>query len=139
MQAALLLLLIVPAAERYGVAEDATKYPQGTPKEALTSVLKAIEAKDFRYLTAHLAEPSFIDDRVKRVYAGKFDEQVEDTRTRMDALVIKQFTRLAKEGKMEVGKIAAIVRSEDYPDRIIRLVPRDGKWYLAHSFTPPEK
>jgi hypothetical protein len=139
MQAALLLLLIVPAAERYGVAEDATKYPQSTPKEALASVLKAIEAKDFRYLMAQLAEPAFVDDRVKRVYAGKFDEQVEDTRTRMDALVIKQFTRLAKDGKMEVGKIAAIVRSEDYPDRMIRLVPREGKWYLSHTFTPPEK
>ncbi|MFQ3648906.1 MAG: hypothetical protein SNJ75_01130 [Gemmataceae bacterium] len=139
MPAALLLLILLPSAERYGVAEDATGYPQKTPQEALNSVLKAIEAKDFRYLVAHLAEPSFVDDRVKRVYGGRFEEQVEDTRTRMDALVIKQFSRLAKEGKMEVGKIAAIIRSEDYPDRMIRLVPRDGKWYLSHSFTPLEK
>ena len=36
-----------------------------TPKEALASVLKAADAGRFDYLTAQLADPSFIDDRVK--------------------------------------------------------------------------
>jgi len=139
MLTAFVLMVLLPSAERYGVAEDSMKYPQKTPQQALASVLKAIEAKDYRYLLAHLTEPSFVEDRVKRVYGGQFDEQVEDTRARLDALVIKQFTRIATQGKMEVGKIAAIVRSDDYPDRIIRLVPRDGKWYLTHAFTPLEK
>jgi hypothetical protein len=139
MHAALLVVLLFPVADRYGIAENATKYPQSTPKEALASVLKAIEAKDFDYLVAHLAEPAFVDDRIKRVYAGKFEEQVDDTKARLDALVVKQLTRIAKEGNWEIGKVAALVRSDDYPDRVIRLVPREGRWYLSHQFDPPEK
>jgi hypothetical protein len=137
MHAALLALVLAPAADRYGVAEDAKGYPQTTPKEALASVLKAIDAKDFHYLVAHLADPSFVDDRVKRVYAGRFDEQVDDTRTRLDALIVKQLTRLAKEGKWMIGKISAEVHSPDLPGRGARLIVKDGRWYLTHRFDAP--
>jgi hypothetical protein len=134
MHAALLALVLAPAADRYGVAEDAKAYPQTTPKEALASVLKAIDAKDYHYLVAHLADPAFVDDRVKRVYAGRFDEQVEDTRARLDALIVKQLTRLSKEGKWAIDPTAAEVRSEDVPGRFARLVLKDGRWYLTHRF-----
>src|SRR5438552_17204398 len=59
-----------PAA-RYGIAPDLKTFPQATAKEALASVLKAVEAKRFDYLVAQLADPEFVDDRVKRLYAGK--------------------------------------------------------------------
>lgn len=137
MRAALLAgLLAAPAlaADRYGVAEDAKTYPQETAKQALASVLKAIEAKDFRYLVAQLADPAFVEDRVTRVYAGKFDEQVADTRTRLDALAVKQLTRLAKDGKWAVGDDAATLRSDDQPGRGVRMVKKDGRWYLSHRY-----
>ncbi|MBY0230069.1 MAG: hypothetical protein K2W96_12375 [Gemmataceae bacterium] len=132
MSAAVLLLLFAEA--RFGIEADAKAYPQSTPKEALASVLKAIEARKFDYLVAQLAEPAFIDDRVKRVYDGKFEEQVDDTRARLDAFVVKQLARLAKEGKWKEGTSEAFVASEDAPDRAARFVKKDGRWFLRHRF-----
>src|SRR5262245_61113248 len=78
MRLAWLVLLLCPLAAiaqdtaRYGISLDVKTYPQATAKEALASVLKAIDARKIDYLVAQLADPSFVDDRVKRVYAGKF-------------------------------------------------------------------
>lgn len=137
----LALLLTLPAqadaGKRYGVEADAKAFPQSTPKETLTSVLKAIDGKKYDYLVAHLADPTFVDDRVKRVYAGRFEEQVDDTKSRLDALVVKQLRRFLADGsKWDVGKTAATVTSEDVPDRAVRLVKKGDRWYLSH---PSEK
>lgn len=144
MRAALLSCLIVlhavaaPSA-RYGVELNVKKYPQGTPKAALASVLKAIEAKDFRYLVAHLADPAFVDGRVKGVYAGKFAEQVDDTRARLDALIVKQLQRLARDGKWKDGDDEAVLTAESVDGRGVRMLKKDGRWFLSHSFGPTGK
>src|SRR5262245_59871353 len=134
MCAVLLGLLAVLAAadkdSRYGVALDARTYPQATPKEALASVLKAAAAGKFDYLVAHLADPAFLDDRVKKVYGGKFAEQVSDTRARLDPLTLKTLGRFRDKGKWTVGKSEATVRLEDVKDRVVRLVKKDSRWYL---------
>jgi hypothetical protein len=141
----LLLALVLPASlsaqaeKRYGIAADAKTFPQATPKEALASVLKAIEAKKFDYLVARLAEPGFIDDRVKRLYGGKFEEQVADTRTRLDPPTVKQLGKFLKDGKWTVDKTSALVQLDDVKDRVVRLVNKDGAWYLSHRFDPPVK
>jgi hypothetical protein len=83
---------------RYGIAPDLVTYPQGTPREALVSVLKAIDARRFDYLVAQLADPAFIDDRVQRLYGGRFEQQVEDTRVRLDPLSVKLLRRFLKDG-----------------------------------------
>jgi hypothetical protein len=139
MHAAMLVLLFFPAAERYGITEDAKTYPQTTPKEAFASVLKAIDAKAYRYLVAQLADPAFVDDRIVRVYAKQFDEQVSDTQARLDALIVKQLARLAKEGKWDISKDSAVVACEEVPGRVARFVLKDGRWYLAHRFDATEK
>lgn len=41
-----------------GVALDAGKYPQDTPKKALTSILKALDKRDFEYWILHLIVPA---------------------------------------------------------------------------------
>jgi hypothetical protein len=120
---------------RYGVALDSKTYPQATPKETLASVLKAIADKKVDYLVAHLADPSFIDDRVKRVYGGKFAEQVEDTRGRLDPFAVKQLERFAKEGKWDINKTEATVTVEEIKDRQVKLLKKDGRWYLANEQT----
>jgi len=138
----LALLLFCPVAqgaERYGVALDTTTYPQATPQEALASVLKAIEAKRFDYLIAQLADPTFIDDRIKRIHAGVFADQVRDTQTRLDPFLVKQLARFLKEGKWTIDKNRAIASLEDVSDRCVRLTRKEDRWYLEHSFAPPER
>jgi hypothetical protein len=125
-------------APRYGIAADLNAYPQSTAKEALASVLKAIDAKRFDYLVAHLADPSFVDDRVKRVYSGRFAEQVEDTQASLSPLAVKQLRRFLKDGAWTPGKDEALVRLKDLPKRIVRLRLRDGRWYLEHPSAPPK-
>src|SRR5262245_25542502 len=75
--------------ERYGIPLDTRSFPQGTPKDAFSSFIRAIENKKFEYLVAHLADPAHVDDRVKRIYGGKFDEQVQDTRSRLGPVEVK--------------------------------------------------
>jgi len=69
---------------RYGIEVDFDRFPQATPKETLRSVLKAIEAKKFDYLIAQLAEPTFVDKRVKDT-GGKFDVMVKETAQKFEA------------------------------------------------------
>jgi hypothetical protein len=147
--AALLLglvgLLSAPLAEaggardvRYGVAPDLKAYPQSSAKEAFASVLKAIDAKRIDYLAAQLADPAFIDERVKRIHAGNFRAQVEDTRARLTPHTVKQLRRFQKSGTWEVGKADAVVRLEGVSDRCVRLRLEAGRWYLEHSSALPK-
>jgi hypothetical protein len=137
----LLLALAVGAghggATRYGIAPDLQSYPQGTPQEGLASVLKAVGAGRFDYLVAQLADPAFVDDRVKRVYGGRFEQQVEDTRVRLDPLAVKLLGRFLKEGTWTVTKTEARADLEDVPDRAVYLRRRDGRWFLEHRNRPP--
>jgi hypothetical protein len=126
--------------KRHGIVADLKSYPQGTAKEALASVLKAIDAKRIDYLVAQLADPAFVDDRVKRIYGGKFAEQVEDTCGRLDPLTVKQLRRFLKDGTWKNDKTEAVVRLKDVKDRCVRLRRRDGRWFLEHnSSLPAEK
>jgi hypothetical protein len=119
---------------RYGQALDLETFPQKTAKQALASVIKAIDDRKIAYLVAQLADPVFIDDRVKRVYGGNFEEQVQDTRSRLDPLSLKQLKRFQKEGKWTIDKVSAVVQLEDVKDRSVRLVRKGGRWYLEHHF-----
>ncbi len=117
---------------RYDIAPDATAFPQNTPKETLGSVLKAAEAKRFDYLAAQLADPAFIDDRVRRLYGGHFAEQVDDTRTRLDAPTLSLLRRFLKEGNWHVDKDTAVVSLKDVTDRTITFRPLNGRWFMEH-------
>lgn len=56
-------LKVVPP--RFDVLHNPDLYPQRTPKEALISVLGAIDRGRFDYLAAHLADPAGIDARLR--------------------------------------------------------------------------
>jgi hypothetical protein len=121
---------------RYGVVLDVKNYPQSTAKEALASVIKAIDDKRIDYLVARLADPAFVDDRVKRIYGGKFEEQVQDTQGRLDPSTVKQLKRFLKEGKWTITDSSAVAQIDEIKDRCVRLVRKDGTWYLEHRFAP---
>jgi hypothetical protein len=124
------------AEKRYGVAEDLKTFPQATPREALASALKAIDVGKLDYLLAQLAEPEFVDDRVKRLYGGRFEAQVQDTRDRLDPGTVKLLRRFLKDGEWDVGKSEATVRLKGHRDRLVRLARAGGRWYLEHDSSP---
>jgi hypothetical protein len=125
--------------KRHGIAPDLKTYPQTTAKDALASVLKAIEAKRFDYLAAQLADPDFIDDRVKRLYGGRFEEQVDELRQRLDPAAVKLLHRFLKEGHWTVEKQQATVTLADVPDRCVYLRRIGERWYLENRSNPPRK
>jgi hypothetical protein len=119
-------------ATRYDIAADVKTYPQGTAKETLASLLKAVEAKRVDYVVAQLADPSFVDDRVKRLYGGRFIEQVEDTRARLDPLTIKQLQRFLKDGEWQEDKERVTVRLKDAEQRL-HFKKSEGRWFMENS------
>jgi hypothetical protein len=120
--------------KRFGISRDAKTYPQATARETLASVLKAIDDKRIHYLVAYLADPTFVDDRVKRIYAGKFEEQVQDTQARLDPGTVKLLRRFLKEGKWAIDKDKATVTLDEIKDRAVHLARKGEHWYLLHRF-----
>jgi hypothetical protein len=127
-----------PAKEgaRYGVSADRAAYPQGTAKETLASVLKAVDAGRFDYLVAQLAEPDWVDRRVKDLFAGKFAEQVEDTRTRLDPATVKLLRRFLQDGEWTADKDQESVRLKDVSDRGVFFRKKGDRWFLEHRSKP---
>ena len=76
---------------RFGFDADNLTYPQKTPKEAMNSIVKALDRKRVDYLLAQLSDPTYVDywiDRYKQdIAAGKeegrrllaFDRLVRET------------------------------------------------------------
>jgi hypothetical protein len=120
---------------RYGIAVDLKTYPQSTAKEALASILKAIEAKRLDYVVAQLADPDFVDERVKRLYGGRFEEQVEDTRARLDPFTVKQLQRFHKDGDWKGDDKRVTVRLKDN-ERCLHFTNKNGRWFLQHDSKP---
>lgn len=121
---------------RYGVAPDAKAYPQATAKEALSSVVAAVKSRRIDYIVAHLADPTFIDERVKTVHGGQFTGQVSDTTTRLEEPAAQLLARFHKEGKWTIDRDRATVELEDVPDRVVRLLQVGGAWYLVNRYDP---
>jgi hypothetical protein len=123
-----------PAA-RYRVAADLKTYPQDTAKEAFAAVLKAIENKRIDYLLAQLADPDWVDGRVK-AYADGFEELVKETTAKLDPPAVKRLGRFLKDGEFETLDSTVVVRLKDVKDRVVRLRRADGRWYLQSINKP---
>jgi hypothetical protein len=132
-------------AKRYGVEPDTKKYPQGTPKDALGSVLKALGEKEIRYLLAYLADPEFVDKRVaaysqqlgpKLSQAQKkeqgFEKLVEKTTENFqdDPTKIKELQRFLKDGEWEEGAGEVVVKLKNVLARKVFLKKVDERWVL---------
>jgi hypothetical protein len=117
-------------AKRHGIATDLKTYPQDTPKEALASLLKAIEDKRIDYLMAQLADPEFVDRRLKET-GGKFQDLVADATDKLvrDPGTAKRLQRYFKEGSWDIGDTQAVVTLKDDKERGVHLVKRDGRWF----------
>lgn len=61
---------------RFGVPSRVKAYPQATPKQALESVVEAIEKGEITYMLAHLLDPAFVETRVAD-RAAQFEPAVQ--------------------------------------------------------------
>ncbi len=134
----LLIALTLSAGDiesRHGVAPDLRSYPQATAKEALASVVKAVDAKRFDYLLAHLADPTWVDERAG-VLAGGFKEMVREATERFDAPTVKRLKRYLEEGDFETLDAQAVVRLKNGKDRVVRLRKVNARWYIQNENRP---
>lgn len=122
---------------RYGIDLDLDSYPQKTAKDCLSSVIKAIDAKRVDYLLAHLAEPLFVDKRVKTLN-GNFREVVKETNARLgeDPASIKDLRRFLMEGEWEEGDISTSVKSKDVKNRVAFFMKINDRWFLENRQQP---
>jgi hypothetical protein len=140
------LVLLAPAAafaadapaKRFGVEADTKSFPQGTPKEALTAVLKAIELKRADYIVAHLADPQFVDRRVKET---SYDEILAEVKAKLvdDPGAAKQLRRFLKDGEWAVEETTATVSLKEGSDRTVTFRKADGRWFLEQPYRKPAK
>lgn len=120
-------------ANRYGVEVDQLDYPQAKPQEALASVLKAVEGGQVKYLVAQLADPDWVDKRVRDVHRGKFEDMVEETRAKFanDKSSIRELRRFVNEGKWDVKGAAASASLKDTKKQVF-LRQLEGRWFLEN-------
>jgi hypothetical protein len=124
--------------KRYGVEPDVLTYPQTTPKDALASALKAIEAGRINYLLAQLADPAWVDQRVKEAHDGRFEALVQETTGKLnnDRASIKELQRFLLEGTWESSDTAATAQVKDLPTRRVYMRKIHGRWFLESRQTP---
>jgi hypothetical protein len=128
------------AEKRYDQTLDLKKYPQDTPKSALASFIKAIENKEVAYALAHLAEPAFVDQRVKDL-EGKFDALVMEAKGKLadDPAALKLLQRLAKDGAWKEEDGRASVSLKDVSDKQVFFVKRKDRWFIENRFKPTKE
>ncbi|HEX4591640.1 MAG TPA: hypothetical protein VH120_17010, partial [Gemmataceae bacterium] len=118
-----------PPPPRYGVDADLDVFPQDSPKAALASVVKAIDARRYSYLAAQLADPDEVDKRLGQL-GGKFDNYVRQVTERLtsDPEVVRQLRRLSAEGEFNVNGDAATVSHKQIPGRQVFLRKVGSRW-----------
>ena len=122
---------------RYNLDYDYFNYPQLTPKQTMTSAVKALQEKKLNYLLAHLTDPAFIDQRVQDVHGGKFAGIVKEVSDKFinDPEAIKLLERFAKDGDWEDGETTASVKLKGTKDRVyFRKV--ETRWFMQNQKQP---
>lgn len=119
---------------RYGVSPDLETYPQTSAKQAVTSILKALDRKRIDYLLAHLAEPGFVDQKVAAL-GGRFDDLVREVTEHFndDPKRADEFRRFLKEGAVEETGATAKITLKDVPSRQVTLRQIEGRWYMNND------
>jgi hypothetical protein len=122
---------------RYGIDADLVTYPQATPKDDLRSVLKAIDARRIDYMLAHLADPEFVDQRVKDL-GGRFENLVRVTTENLadDPESVRDLRRYLSDGDWQEGGDAASVGHKDIKGRQAFFRKIGTRWFLENRRKP---
>jgi len=127
-----------PRGERYGISAIRDVYPQSTPQETLASVVKAIDGRRMDYVLSQLADPDYVDQRVRDVHNGRFSGMVDEATDKLakDPGTVNRFRRYLKEGEWDVQDSTASVRLKDRPD-VVAFRKVGQWWYLDNRKRPP--
>ena len=121
--------------KRYGIELRLKRFPQSTPKETLASVLLAIQEKNFPYLLAELADPDFVDNRVKDNHGGSFDEFVKEASTKIadNPSGVKELEQFLQAGEWEETGNSAAVKLKDFKDRRVFFRKIGDRWFMENK------
>jgi hypothetical protein len=122
---------------RYGIDANLRHYPQTTPKEALASVLQAIDRNRIDYLVAHLVDPQWVDERVQRP-GSSFETVVQETTAKLadNPDAVKELRRFLKEGEWDAGDTTASASLKDVKNRRVYLRKVENRWFLENRQEP---
>ena len=129
-----------PPPARYGIETDLEAFPQDSAKAALSSVVKAIDARKFDYLAAHLADPEEVDKKVLDL-GGKFERHVKVVADHLTNApdAVRQLRRFASEGEVSVNGDAAVVSHKEIKGRQVFFRKIGGQWYLQDRQKPEKE
>lgn len=118
MRQLLPVLMLVTAAAFSGDAPalDAAKYPQDTPQNAIQSIIKALEAKDFTYWIGNLILPED-SKRIAEKHGGLDKAAVANSDPKYSERIAKQIE--AMRGLSKDGKVSEL---EKDGKKIVRFV-----------------
>jgi ABC-type amino acid transport substrate-binding protein len=121
-------------AMRYGLNAHLREFPQGSPKETLSSVIQALQKGRVDYLLAQLTDPEFVDDRVKQAYGGKFEDLESESRAKAgdNPAVIKELNRFLKEGEWQVAETTASAQLKDVASSKVYLKKIGDRWFFEN-------
>ncbi|HYT91841.1 MAG TPA: hypothetical protein VEL76_24210 [Gemmataceae bacterium] len=129
----------------FNVEADFDKYPQKTPQEALNSVVKALTDRRVDYLLAHLADPAFVQAKLKILKAQMSASLTDDTKAtlafqrlvkatdehfRDDPTKVRELGRFAKDGEWATAESGAAASLKLLPARKVFLKKVQDRWYL---------
>jgi hypothetical protein len=131
---------------RYGFDYSPQLYPQKSPKDAIKSIVKAIDAKRVDYLLAQLADPKYVDARVAEYKAffpkGKdevrallaFDRLVSETVAYYldDPLLVRELRLFARDAAWDVADDVATGTVKEVPARKVFLRQIGDRWFLEN-------
>ncbi len=135
-----LALLFVAADEkikpRFGI-EANDKYVQKTAKDTLRSVLTAIEAKRVDYVLAHLADPAFVDERVKHT-GGKFEIMVKETTQKLDAdpESLRELRKFLSDGEWKEDGNTVSASCKDVKGKQVYFKKIGERWFFMNRVKP---
>jgi len=124
----------VQPAARFGITADLETYPQGSAKQALQSVAKALDRKRVEYILAHLSDPAFVDEQVQK-FDGKFNDLVQETVKHFadNPKQTQEFRKFLTQGEVAESGASAKVSLKDVPDRQISLRLIEGRWFIMND------
>src|SRR5262249_45521748 len=124
---------------RYEGPPDLESYPQTSPQETLAAVLKAIDRNRVDYLLAHLTDPAFVDERVKKTGQARpfdgFNQLVREVAAKLaeDPESVKELRRFAREGEWKTTGGRAVARVKDLKDRQVSMQKIGDRWFFRNQ------